>query len=84
MKVGIVGSGMVGSAAGYAMALLGAAAEVVFVDRNAELAIAQAEDVGHAVPVLPDRLSSKAPSCKFLVPPPPHRRLLRCRQPALA
>ena len=50
MKVGIVGSGMVGSAAGYALTLLGDAAEITFVDRNADLAVAQAEDVGHAVP----------------------------------
>lgn len=50
MKVGIVGAGMVGSAAGYALALRGDAAEVVFVDRNADLAVAQAEDVGHAIP----------------------------------
>jgi L-lactate dehydrogenase len=50
MKVGIVGSGMVGSAAGYALALLGGPSEIVFVDHNADLAVAQAEDVGHAVP----------------------------------
>ena len=50
MKVGIVGSGMVGSAAGYALALLGAAAEVVFVDARPDLAVAQAEDIAHAVP----------------------------------
>ena len=50
MKVGIVGAGMVGSAAGYAMALLGDASEIVFVDRNADLAIAQAEDISHSVP----------------------------------
>lgn len=50
MKVGIVGAGMVGSAAGYALALRGGALEVLFVDRNADLAVAQAEDVGHAVP----------------------------------
>jgi L-lactate dehydrogenase len=50
MKVGIVGSGMVGSAAGYSLAMLGGAAEIVFVDRNADLATAQAEDVSHAVP----------------------------------
>lgn len=50
MKVGIVGSGMVGSAAGYALSLLGGSAEIVFVDRNVDLAIAQAEDVSHAVP----------------------------------
>ena len=50
MKVGIVGAGMVGSAAGYALALGGVAAQVVFVDRNAALARAQAEDISHAVP----------------------------------
>ncbi|MCR8546781.1 L-lactate dehydrogenase [Salipiger sp. P9] len=50
MKVGIVGAGMVGSAAGYALALRGGASEVVLVDRNAALAVAQAEDIAHAVP----------------------------------
>lgn len=50
MKVGIVGAGMVGSAAGFALALRGGASEVVFVDRAPDLAVAQAEDVGHAVP----------------------------------
>ena len=50
MKVGIVGAGMVGSAAGYALALRGAASRVVFVDQNADLARAQAEDIAHAVP----------------------------------
>lgn len=59
MKVGILGSGMVGSAAGYALALLDAASEIVFVDRNGDLAIAQAEDVAHAVPfVRPCRVSA--------------------------
>jgi L-lactate dehydrogenase len=50
MKVGIVGAGMVGSAAGYALALRGVASRVVFVDLNADLARAQAEDIAHAVP----------------------------------
>lgn len=50
MKVGIVGSGMVGSAAGYALALRGGASEIAFVDYKAALAVAQAEDVAHAVP----------------------------------
>jgi L-lactate dehydrogenase len=50
MKVGIVGAGMVGSAAGYALALRGAASRVVFVDLNPDLARAQAEDIAHAVP----------------------------------
>ena len=50
MKVGIVGAGMVGSAAGYAIALLGTATEVVLVDHRPDLAVAQAEDIAHAVP----------------------------------
>ncbi|SIS52553.1 L-lactate dehydrogenase [Phaeovulum vinaykumarii] len=50
MKVGIVGAGMVGSAAGYALVLRGVASHVVLVDRNRDLARAQAEDIAHAVP----------------------------------
>jgi L-lactate dehydrogenase len=50
MKVGIVGAGMVGSAAGYALALLGSVSEVVLVDRDEALAVAQAQDIAHAVP----------------------------------
>ncbi|MER3554300.1 MAG: L-lactate dehydrogenase [Meiothermus sp.] len=50
MKVGIVGSGMVGSAAAYAMLLHGSASDLVLVDYNPELAKAQAEDILHAAP----------------------------------
>ena len=50
MKVGIVGCGFVGSTAAYAMALTGAASELVLVDLNANLARAQAEDLLHATP----------------------------------
>ncbi len=50
MKVGIVGAGMVGSAAGYALALTGHASHVVLVDHFPALAVAQAEDISHAVP----------------------------------
>ena len=49
-KVGIVGAGMVGSAAAYALALTGTAGEIVLVDRNAARALAEAEDIAHAVP----------------------------------
>lgn len=52
MKVGIVGAGMVGSSAGYALALMGIANEIVLVDQNAALAVAQAEDIAHAVPFM--------------------------------
>ncbi|RVV97989.1 L-lactate dehydrogenase [Mesobaculum littorinae] len=50
MKVGIVGAGMVGSAAAYALTLSGSVTQVVLVDRNAALAQAQAEDIAHAAP----------------------------------
>lgn len=50
MKVGIIGTGFVGSSAAYAMVLRGVASELVLVDANADLARAQAEDILHAVP----------------------------------
>lgn len=50
MKAGIVGAGMVGSAAGFALALSGGAREIVLVDRDASRARAEAEDISHAVP----------------------------------
>lgn len=50
MKVGIVGSGMVGSSAAYALVMSGAASEVMLVDLNEKLAHAHAEDILHATP----------------------------------
>jgi len=50
MKVGIVGAGMVGASAGFALALTGGASEVVLVDLNPARATAEAEDIAHAVP----------------------------------
>ena len=50
MKVGIVGTGMVGSSAAYAMALLGVGNEIVLVDADVKLALAQAQDISHAIP----------------------------------
>jgi L-lactate dehydrogenase len=50
MKVGIVGAGMVGSAAGFALVLGGGASELVLVDHNRARALAEAEDISHAVP----------------------------------
>jgi L-lactate dehydrogenase len=50
MKVGIVGAGMVGSAAGFALALGGGASEIVLVDIDTARAGAEAEDISHAVP----------------------------------
>jgi len=50
MKVGVVGAGMVGGAAAYAVVMNGEASEVVIVDVNEKLARAQAEDISHATP----------------------------------
>jgi len=50
MKVGIVGCGLVGSSAAYAMALQGACNELVLLDLNVKMARAQAEDILHATP----------------------------------
>ncbi len=50
MKIGIVGCGQVGSSSAYACALRGIGSELVLVDKNADLARAQAEDILHATP----------------------------------
>lgn len=50
MKVGIVGTGMVGGAAANALVMRGAASEIVLLDRDAARARAEAEDILHAVP----------------------------------
>lgn len=51
MKVGIVGAGFVGAAAGYAMVLRNSCRELVLVDLNKEKAEAEASDLQHATPV---------------------------------
>jgi L-lactate dehydrogenase len=50
MKIGIVGSGLVGATAAYAMVMRGVAREIVLVDKNMERASAEADDILHAVP----------------------------------
>jgi L-lactate dehydrogenase len=50
MRVGIVGSGFVGSAAAYAMVMRGVGREIVLVDANLARAQAEADDIFHAVP----------------------------------
>jgi len=50
MKIGIVGAGMVGSTAAYAMIMRGIGREIVLVDLNKERAQAEADDLYHAVP----------------------------------
>lgn len=50
MKVGVVGSGMVGATAAYALVMRGVGREIVLVDKNPSRAIAEADDIRHAVP----------------------------------
>jgi L-lactate dehydrogenase len=50
MKIGIVGSGVVGSTAAYAMVMRGVGREIVLIDKNAQRAQAEADDILHAVP----------------------------------
>lgn len=50
MKVGIVGSGLVGATAAYAMLMRGIGREIVLVDVNQARAQAEADDILHAAP----------------------------------
>ncbi len=50
MKIGIVGTGMVGSSAAYAMVMNGIGREIVMIDKNPARAAAEAADLSHAVP----------------------------------
>jgi L-lactate dehydrogenase len=50
MKIGIVGSGFVGSTSAYAMLLRGVGREIVLVDLNEKRAKAEADDILHAAP----------------------------------
>ena len=50
MKIGIVGSGLVGSTAAYAMLMRGVGREIVLVDLDRKRAKAEADDILHAAP----------------------------------
>lgn len=50
MKVGIIGSGMVGATAAYAIMMRKAASDIVLIDANNKRAVAESEDIQHAVP----------------------------------
>ena len=50
MKIGIVGAGQVGATAAYSMMMRRVGSELVLVDRNADLAVAQARDILDATP----------------------------------
>jgi L-lactate dehydrogenase len=50
MKIGVVGTGLVGATAAYALVMRGIGSEIVLVDKNAVRAQAEADDIFHAVP----------------------------------
>jgi L-lactate dehydrogenase len=50
MKIGIVGSGLVGATAAYALVMRGIGRQIVLLDLNKERAQAEADDLLHAVP----------------------------------
>jgi L-lactate dehydrogenase len=50
MKVGIIGTGLVGSTAAFALVMRGVGREIVLVDLNKDRARAEAADLLHAVP----------------------------------
>ena len=50
MKIGIIGNGLVGSTAAYAIALLKAANEIVMIDKDKKRSIAEAADIQDALP----------------------------------
>jgi len=50
MKIGIIGIGMVGSTAAYALIMRGVGSELVLVDANQKRAQAEADDLLHGVP----------------------------------
>lgn len=50
MRIGIVGSGMVGATGAYAMIMAGIGREIILVDRDADRLQAEVDDLNHAVP----------------------------------
>lgn len=50
MRIGIVGTGLVGSTAAYALVMRGVGREIILVDVNRQRAAAEADDIAHAVP----------------------------------
>lgn len=51
MKVGVVGAGLVGATAAYALTLRGSCSEIVLSDLDLKRAQAEAQDIAHASPV---------------------------------
>jgi L-lactate dehydrogenase len=50
MNIGIVGTGLVGSTAAYAIIMRGLGRKIVLVDKDIKRSIAEANDLQHAIP----------------------------------
>ena len=50
MRIGIVGAGLVGATAAYALVMRGVGREIILIDKNEARAQAEADDILHAVP----------------------------------
>jgi malate/lactate dehydrogenase len=50
MRIGIVGAGLVGATAAYALVTRGVGREIILIDKNEARAQAEADDILHAVP----------------------------------
>lgn len=50
MKVGVIGSGMVGATSAFAIMMRKAASKIVLIDADEKRAVAEAQDIMHAVP----------------------------------
>jgi L-lactate dehydrogenase len=50
MNIGIVGTGLVGSTAAYAIIMRGLGRKIVLVDKDVKRSIAEANDLQHAIP----------------------------------
>ena len=56
MKIGIIGTGMVGSSSAFALIMAGVGGELVLVDKKQARAKAEADDLLHAVPFMHPRM----------------------------
>lgn len=77
MQIGIIGTGMVGSAIAYSLASEGSAEKLILIDANKERAIAEAMDISHSTPftfgarvVAGDYKDLKEPALSSLRPEP--------------
>ena len=52
MEIGIIGTGHVGAATAYVLAVTGSATKIVLVNRTNSRAIAEATDISHALPII--------------------------------